>query len=145
MAIKMRYLYKTKNPKIQRLGEAFVEQYDLKDNKNAFDIIPPAYSCDKERLVILALTVKKEPDDVLRRFCAELDKKKAANVALVIDGTEEAANAVKAVLQAAGTNVVDEVFYVASAGFLNLNNKVTAEDVQKFLSWAENTIQTYVR
>jgi hypothetical protein len=117
----------------------------LKDNKIAFDIIPPAYSCDKERLVILALTVKKEPDDVLRRFCAELDKKKAANVALVIDGTEEAANAVKAVLQAAGTNVVDEVFYVASAGFLNLNNKVTAEDVQKFLTWAENTIQNYVR
>ena len=145
MAIKMRYLYKTKNPKIQRLGEAFVQQYELKDNKNAFDIIPPAYSCDKERLVILALTVKKEPDDVLRRFCAELDKKKAANVALVIDGTEEAANAVKAVLQAAGTNVVEEVFYVASAGFLNLNNKVTAEDVEKFLGWVENTIQTYVR
>ena len=145
MAIKMRFLSKTKNPKIQRLGEAFIQQYDLKDNKNAFDIIPPAYSCDKERLVILALTVKKEPDDVLRRFCAELDKKKAANVALVIDGTEEAANAVKEVLKAAGTNVAEEVFYVASAGFLNLNNKVTAEDVEKFLAWAENTIQTYVR
>ena len=145
MAIKMRFLYKTKNPKIQRLGEAFVQHYDLKDNKNAFDIIPPAYSCDKERLVVLALTVKKEPDDVLRRFCAELDKKKTANVALVIDGTEEAANAVKEVLKAAGTTVAEEVFYVASAGFLNLNNKVTAEDVEKFLAWAEKTIQTYVR
>ena len=143
MAIKMRILHTPGKKKFMNIANMIKAEYDL--SINSVDKIPPAYSCDKERLVILALTVKKEPDDVLRRFCAELDKKKAANVALVIDGTEEAANAVKAVLQAAGTNVVDEVVYVASAGFLNLNNKVTAEDVQKFLSWAENTIQTYVR
>ena len=143
MAIKMRILHTPGKKKFMNIANMIKAEYDL--SINSVDKIPPAYSCDKERLVILALTVKKEPDDVLRRFCAELDKKKAANVALVIDGTEEAANAVKAVLQAAGTNVVDEVFYVASAGFLNLNNKVTAEDVQKFLSWAENTIPTYVR
>lgn len=145
MAIKMRYLHKSKNPKIVGLGEQFVQKYDLKDNKNAFDIIPPAYSCDKERLVILALTVKKEPDDIVRRFCAELDKKKAANVALVIDGTPDAAEKIVSVLKEAGTNVVEDIHYVKSAGFLNLNGKVTPEEVSAFLDWVENIIQTYVK
>ena len=145
MAIKMRYLHKAKNPKIVGLGEQFVQRYDLKDNKNAFDIIPPAYSCDKERLVILALTLKKEPDDVVRRFCAELDKKKTANVALVIDGTPEAAAKLVAVLKEAGTNVAEEIFYVKSAGFLNLNGKVTAEEVADFLAWTEKILETYVK
>lgn len=145
MAIKMRYLHKAKNPKIKALGEAFVQKYDLKDNKNAFDIIPPAYSCDKERLVILALTVKKEPDDVVRRFCAELDKKKAANVALVIDGTPEAAANIVTVLKNAGTNVFEDIHYVKSAGFLNLNGKVTPEEVGEFLVWVDNIIETQVK
>lgn len=145
MAIKMRYLHKAKNPKIAALGERFVVQYDLKDNKNAFDIIPPAYSCDKERLVILALTLKKDLDDVVRRFCAELDKKKTANVALVIDGTPEAAAKLIAVLKEAGTNVVEDVFYVKSAGFLNLKGGVTPEEVASFLEWCQNVIDTYVK
>lgn len=145
MAIKMRYLHKTKNPKIVALGEQFVQKYDLKDNKNAFDIIPPAYSCDKERLVILALTIKKEPDDIVRRFCAELDKKKAANVALVVDGTPEAAEKIVTVLKNAGTNVAEKIHYVKSAGFLNLNGKVTPEEVAEFLAWTEDVISTYVK
>lgn len=145
MAIKMRYLHKAKNPKIVALGEQFVQKYDLKDNKNAFDIIPPAYSCDKERLVILALTVKKDPDDVVRRFCAELDKKKTANVALVIDGTPEAAEKIVAVLKNAGTNVAEKIHYVKSAGFLNLNAKVSPEEVADFLAWVQDVIDTYVK
>ena len=145
MAIKMRYLHKAKNPKIKRLGEEFARKYDLLDNKNAFDIIPPAYSCDKERLVILALTLKKDLDDVVRRFCAELDKKKAANVALVVDGTPEAAAKLVAVLKEAGTNVVENIFYVESAGFLNLKGSVSPEEVAKFLAWTDEVIQTYVK
>lgn len=145
MAIKMRYLHKAKNPKIVRLGEQFVNKYGLADNKNAFDIIPPAYSCDKERLVILALTLKKDIDDVVRRFCAELDKKKAANVALVVDGTPEAAAKIVTVLKEAGTNVVDDIFYVQSAGFLNLKGSVSAEEVSAFFDWTEKILNTYVK
>ena len=145
MAIKMRYLHRAKNPKIVGLGEQFVKKYDLKDNKNAFDVIPPAYSCDKERLVILALSLKKELDDVVRRFCAELDKKKAANVALVIDGTPEAAAKLVAVLKEAGTNVIEDIFYVKSAGFLNLKGNVTPDEVAEFLVWIDNVIETHVK
>ena len=141
----MRYLHKAKNPKIVRLGEQFVNKYGLADNKNAFDIIPPAYSCDKERLVILALTLKKDVDDVVRRFCAELDKKKAANVALVVDGTPEAAAKIVAVLKEAGTNVVEDIFYVQSAGFLNLKGGVSVEEVSAFFEWTEKVINTYVK
>ena len=145
MAIKMRYLHKAKNPKIVRLGEQFVNKYGLADNKNAFDIIPPAYSCDKERLVILALTLKKDIDDVVRRFCAELDKKKAANVALVVDGTPEAAAKIVTVLKEAGTNGVENIFYVQSAGFLNLKSSVSAEEVSAFFDWTEEILNTYVK
>ena len=61
-----------------------------------------------------------------------------------LNETEAAAKLI-AVLKEAGTNVVEEVFYVKSAGFLNLNGKVTAEEVADFLAWTDNVIETYVK
>ncbi|MBE6554760.1 MAG: hypothetical protein E7663_00805 [Ruminococcaceae bacterium] len=110
MAIKMRVLYASKKGKIATMASMIKAEYDLAIN--AVDKIPPAYSCDKERIVILMLSLKGEPDDQLRLFCQELTKVRAQNVALIIDGTEAAATRMKEILKTAGTNVADEVLFV---------------------------------
>ena len=140
MAIKMRYLHKAKNPKIVALGEQFVQKYDLKDNKNAFDIIPPAYSCENERLVILAVSGKGEPDDVLRRFCSELNKKKAQNVALLVDGDEKLGNRLLGVLKETGTNVSENVKYIKIGGLPFLGGKVSDAEKQDLVAWVQSII-----
>ena len=103
MAIKMRVLYNSTKPKIKNIANEIKAHYDL--GVNAVDVIPPAYSCDKERIVILALTAKgAHLDDSLRLFCQELTKVRAQNIALMIDGNEAAANAVKKVLAEVAQN-----------------------------------------
>ena len=71
MAIKMRVLYNSAKPKIKNIANDIKAHYEL--GVNAVDIIPPAYSCDKERIVIMILTAKgAHLDDSLRLFCQDL-------------------------------------------------------------------------
>ncbi len=137
MAIKMRFLYFSKQAKMKALGEAIKQEFDLSANINCVDIIPPAYSCEKERLVILGISAKNNLEDTLRRFCCELNPQKAANVAVVIDGNEAAANKVLDALKTAGTNVVDAPKYLACGLF---KMKLTDEEKSSLLNWIHDII-----
>ena len=135
MAIKMRILYASNKKKINNIANLIKSQYDLAFN--SVDVIPPAYSCDKERIVILAISAKNDIDDVVRRFCSELNPKKATNVAVVIDGNEAAANKVLDALKIAGTNIVGEVKYLACGLF---NTKLTDDEKTTLLAWAHDIV-----
>ena len=138
MAIKMRVLYNSAKSKIKNIAGEIKAHYDL--GVNAVDVIPPAYSCDKERIVILILSAKGEHiDDSLRLFCQELTKARAQNVALVIDGNEAGAKKVKEILAEAGTKVMDEVMYVKSSAIPFLN-KVKDEEKAAVLAWAHRMV-----
>lgn len=139
MAIKMRVLHAAQTGKIATMAERLRAEFDL--GPNSVDTIPPAYSCDKERIVILCLSVKDEPSDSVRRFLGELNKDRAQNVALMIHGTEAGANFVKDVLKKAGTNVIDEVFYV-KAGFLPFLKSVKPEEEAAMLAWAHKVVES---
>lgn len=136
MALKMRFLYYSGKSKMKAYAEAIKSEFDLAQNFNAIDIIPPAYSCENERLVILAVSGKGEPDDILRRFCSELNKKKAQNVALLIDGDEKMGNKLLETLRSTGTNVIDNVMYVKLGGLPIFGGKVSAEEKTALLEWA---------
>ena len=136
MAIKMRFLYYSKQKKMKALGELIKQEFEL-DNINSFDIIPPAYSCEKERLVILGISTKGDLEDTVRRFCSELNPKKAANVAVVIDGNEAGANKVLDALKIAGTNIAGDVQYIACGLF---NTKLTDEEKSRLLAWAHDIV-----
>ena len=124
MAIKMRVLHTGKG-KLAALAPMIHQEFGL--DINATDVIPPAYSCNNERLVVLMIATKGDMENKVRLFCRELTKARAQNVALVIDGTEAGAKAVKDVLAEAGTKVMDEVFYVKSS-FLATKRQI-ARDV----------------
>lgn len=140
MALKMRFLYYSGKGKIKAMAEIVKKEFDLSQNHNAIDIIPPAYSCENERLVILAVSGKGEPDDILRRFCFELNKKKAQNVALLVDGDEKMGSRLLEVLKETGTNVFDNVKYVKIGGLPFLSGKVTEEEKQDLVAWIQSII-----
>ena len=140
MALKMRFLYYSGKSKIKAMAEIVKKEFDLSQNHNAIDIIPPAYSCENERLVILAVSGKGEPDDVLRRFWSELNKKKAQNVALLVDGDEKIGNKLLDVLKETGTNVNENVKYIKIGGLPFLNGKVSEEEKADLVEWVKSII-----
>ena len=140
MALKMRFLYYSSKSKMKALADAVKKEFELTQNPNAIDIIPPAYSCENERLVILAISGKGEPDDVLRRFCSELNKKKAQNVALLIDGDEKLGNRLLEVVKETGTNVIEQVKYVKFGGLPFLGGKITDQEKNDLVAWIRSVI-----
>jgi len=135
MAFKMRVLYYSKSGKMAAMAGAIAEKYGAK-----LDDIPPAYPCDKERLVIIVMSLKGDPSDKLRLFCSELNATRAYNVALVVDNKEQerGIKKIKDTLRDAGTNVIDDVYYV-KAGFLS-GSKITLEERTAIVKWAEGVI-----
>lgn len=136
MAIRMRVLYATGKKKMINIANFIKRKYEL--DLNAVDCVPPAYSCDKERIVVLAVAGKNDVEDSLRRFCIELTKVRAANVALMVDGTETYANNVKEILKTAGTNVIEDVLYI-KCGLPFLAN-VKPEEEAAVVDWLDNKV-----
>ena len=142
MALKMRFLYYSSKGKMKAIAEAVKAEFELTQNANAIDIIPPAYSCENERLVILAISGKGDPDDVLRRFCLELNKKKAQNVAFLIDGDEKMASKLVEVIKQTGTNFIDNVKYVKLGGLPFLGGKLSDAEKADVLAWVHTVVDS---
>ena len=121
MAIKMRILCTAGKKKLINIANMIKAEYDL--SINSVDKIPPAYSCDKERIVILALSGK------------ELTKVRAANVALLVEGNAAFADAIKAILKEAGTNVIEDVLFI-KAGLPFLSG-IKPEEQTAILDWVK--------
>ena len=137
MAIKMRVLYASSKKKINNIANEIKAKYELAFN--SVDVIPPAYSCDRERVVVLAISAKGGISDALRLFCRELNKSRAQNVALMIDGDEKAANILKETLTEAGTNVYDEVLYV-KGGLPIIGGSIKPEEKAEIFAWVDRVI-----
>lgn len=142
MALKMRFLYYSSKGKMKSIADAVKVEFDLSQNANAIDIIPPAYSCENERLVILAISGKGEPDDILRRFCFELNKKKAQNVALLIDGDEKMGGKIADALKQTGTNFIDNVKYIKIGGLPFLGGKLSDDEKADVLKWVHDVVDS---
>jgi len=135
MAIKMRVLYGSGKKKIKNIAAEIKAHYEL--GVNAVDTIPPAYSCDKERLVILATNIKGNLPDDYRLFVRELTKARAANVAILAAGDDACVEKTKELLAEAGTNVVGEVKKIKMGLF---DSKVTDAEKTEILEWVKETI-----
>jgi hypothetical protein len=142
MALKMRFLYYSKKSQMKQLASAIKTEFGLTENNNATDIIPPAYSCENERLVILGISGKGELDDMVRRFCGELNKKKAQNVAILIDGDEKLAQNTIEVLKAAGTNVIDNTKIVKFGGIPFIGGKLSDVELKSYLDWVHSIVES---
>ena len=138
MAIKMRVLCDSGKKKIKNIAAEIKEHYGL--GVNAVDVIPPAYSCDKERIVILMLTAKGNVKDSLRLFCQELTKARAQNIALIIDGDQKAADNVKQIIaDVANNSVFEEVLYI-DGGLPIFGGSIKPEERKAIFEWTDRVI-----
>lgn len=109
--MKMRVIYFSKKKKMVDLAEYLSKNSD--DYKP--DVIPPDYSLDREKLLVLGMSsLLKLPDDV-RRFCSNLKPGTVKNVALYTDRPEKEAAEFTAKLKESGANVIDDVLFVKSS------------------------------
>ena len=135
--MKMRALVASGKGKLKTIGDILAKNGDY-----AADVIPPAYSCDRERLVVLIASLKSSMPDHFRRFCQELSKDKAQNVALIVDGNETDANMVIDWLKSAGTNVIDNVLYFPVKGlFAGFSKTLTPEEKENVTKWYDEVIK----
>ena len=138
MNVKLRILSYSKKGKMNTFANAIVKKYEL--TANSIDVIPPAYPCNKERIVLLAVSVGGGSiPDKLRIFARELNKQRAQNVAIYMDGSETAANALINILKEAGTNVIEEVHYV-KGGLLPMFSKITPAEETALLEWVDRVL-----
>ena len=108
--MKMRVIYYSGKKKMENIAEHLSKNSD--DYKP--DTIPPDYSLDKEKLLVLGMSkLTKLPDDV-RRFCTNLKPATVKNVALYTDRPEAEAKEFIKTLRESGANILDNVFYVKS-------------------------------
>ncbi len=132
MAIKMRVLCYPEKKKLLAIGNMIKAEYDL--SVNAVDRIPPAYPCDKERIVILATNIKGNLPDDYRLFLGRLNKSGAANVAILAAGDDACVEKTKDLLREAGTNVIDSTLKIKMGLF---DSKVTDAEKADILAWVE--------
>ena len=128
----MRVLCYPEKKKLLAIGNMIKAEYEL--NVNSVDRIPPAYSCDKERIVILAINLKGNLPDDYRLFVRELTKARTANVAILTAGDDVAVEKTKELLAEAGTNFIDNVKHIKMGLF---DNKVTDAEKTEILAWVE--------
>ena len=137
MAIKMRVLCYPEKKKLLAIANMIKAEYQL--NVNSVDRIPPAYSCDKERLVILATQIKGTLPDDYRLFVRELTKARAANVAIIAAGDDASIERTKELVKEAGANVIEDVKRIKIGLF---DSKVSDEEKADILDWVKNTIES---
>ncbi len=132
MAIKMRVLCYPENKKLSAIGNMIKAEYEL--SVNAVDRIPPAYPCDKERIVILATKINKTLPEDYRLFLGRLNKSGASNVAVLAAGDDACVEETKKLLAEAGTNVIDETMKIKIGLF---DSKVSDAEKADVLAWIE--------
>ena len=137
MAIKMRVLCYPEKKKLLAIANMIKAEYQL--NVNSVDRIPPAYSCDKERLVILATQIKGTLPDDYRLFVRELTKARAANVAIIAAGDDASIERTKELVKEAGANVIEDVKRIKIGLF---DSKVSDEEKADILDWVKKTIES---
>ena len=132
--MKMRVIYFSGRKKIQNIAEYLSKNSD--DYKP--DTIPPDYSLDKEKLLVLGMSkLTKLPDDV-RRFCTNLKPATVKNIALYTDRPEAEAKEFIKTLRESGANILDNVFYV-KAEILPFK-KATEDEKKAADEWFESIL-----
>ncbi len=138
MAIKMRVLYDSKKKGMAQAAAAIQAKYELPVNA-VDDQLPPAYPCDRERIVIIGVSAKNDVNDAIRRFCGEFKKERAANVAVLVDGNQAVVDKLSEVISNAGTNLVGTKL-INLGGFGPFGGGLTDELKAEILTWVEELV-----
>lgn len=139
MKMKLRVLTATNKGKLLSLAKMVADEY----SNYACDVIPPAYPCETERLVVIFLTAASKYSTAFEIFCKNLTKATAQNVAVVVDGDMAKAQPVLDMIKGAGCNFCEEVLTMNGGLPFKFLKKTTEEERKTVLEWVERTIQSF--
>lgn len=138
--MKMQALYQsTKTDNTYRLCEVVSREHKCK-----CDQIPPAYPCENEKLVFIAVEGSK-PDKKVVAFCKDLTPARAKNVAFICvtsSGTEVAKSLME-IVRSQKVNPVSDVFECKVKGGLFGLGKVTDADLANVKAWAKKIVDSF--
>ena len=137
--MKMRVLTSTSKGKLLVLADRVAAKAE---STYKVDSIPPDYSLDRERLLVIVATVKSSMSDSFRRFCTDLSKERAANVALIADGLPEDVAKLKEIIKEAGTNFIDDVLIITGGLPFKFAKKVTPDEEKAVDEWTDRILAT---
>ena len=138
MKMKMRVLTATSKGKLLSIANSISAE---KSNYKA-DIIPPAYPCETERIVIIVATAAAKYSTAVEIFCKNLNKSQAQNIAFIIDGTPEKAEHLINLVKSAGSHVCEDVLYIKGGLPFKFAKKVSEEEKQQVSEWLEKTLKS---
>ncbi|MFA5561021.1 MAG: hypothetical protein WDA00_00045 [Eubacteriales bacterium] len=140
--MKMRVLTATNKAKMKDVATLINNQAG---SSVAVDVIPPAYSCERERLVVIVTSLSANMPGAFDIFCKDLNRNRATNVALVIDGTAEKkadlVNQLKVNISHAGANVYEEVLYINGGLPIKFLSKIKPEEEQAVADWTARLLE----
>ena len=131
--MRMRVLTKTNKGKLLAIAD---EVTKLIEADKATDVIPSAYPCDGERLIVIVATAKPNMPEDFCRFVRSLKRAMTANVAFIIDGTLENAAAIVEMAKTGNSKVFeDNILYIEGGLPFKFLSKVSAEEMEKVRAW----------
>ena len=133
MAIKMKILHYPENGKMATFAGGLAAEFDVKSDK-----IPPAYNCDKDRLLIAGISTGKTFSPDLSMFLRGLTKEQVQNVAIFTDSKDDVIEAMKANIEGAGAKVVD--IKKVKGSILPFLKGVKPEEMADLKAWANEVI-----
>ena len=132
--MKLRVLTATNKGKLLSIAEMLSKKGGA---EYAVDVIPPAYSCDRERLVIIVASAAAKMPNAFSIFCKDLSRGRTQHVALLIDGTPENAAQIVEWIKGAGTHLCDEILYMKGGLPFKFMRGVTEEESATASAWLD--------
>jgi len=140
--MKMQALYQsTKTDNTYRLSEVVSREHKCK-----CDQIPPAYPCENEKLVFIAVEGKdSKPDKKVVAFCKDLTPARAKNVAFMVVSASgsEGAKTLMEIVKSQGVNPVADVFECKVKGGVFGLGKITDADLANVKAWAKKIVDSF--
>ena len=131
-----RVLTKTGKGKLLAIADKVTK---LIEADKATDVIPSAYPCDGERLVVIVATAKPNMPENFCRFMRSLKKSVTANVAFIIDGTPENAAKIVEMAKTNNSNVMeDKILYIKGGLPFKFLRSVSDEENKLVEEWVKD-------
>ena len=143
--MKIRVLTATPKGKLKSIAEELAK-LAANDIYKA-DIIPPAYSCDSERLIIILITPGSIPNKSdFERFIQGMNRQRTRNVAFIVDGTAEQMQSIFDTVKQNNVNIVDNILYMNGGlpSILSMFSKVTPEEKATATEWFNDILTKLV-
>lgn len=131
--MRMRVLTQTSKGKMLAIANKITKLIEADKDT---DVIMPAYPCDGERLIVIVATAKASMPDTFCRFLRTITRNNTANIAFVIDGTEENAKKIVEMTKESNCNVIDSnILYIKGGLPFKFLKSVSSEEIAAVEKW----------